>query len=59
MTTKERSGTSQRSGEELRASQQMISSSAGALLVSLFTTPFDVVKVRLQAGIKPNSQGTI
>jgi len=57
MTTKEKSGTNQRSGEELRASQQMISSSAGALLVSLFTTPFDVVKVRLQAGIKPNSKG--
>jgi len=34
--------------------QQMISSSAGALLVSLFTTPFDVVKVRLQAQLQPD-----
>jgi len=34
--------------------QQMVSSSAGALLVSLFTTPFDVVKVRLQAQLKPD-----
>jgi len=35
--------------------QQMISSSAGALVVSLFATPFDVVKVRLQAQLKPNT----
>lgn len=36
----------------------MIASSAGALLVSLFTTPFDVVKVRLQAEIKPGPGGS-
>lgn len=36
----------------LYASQQMISSSVGAVLVALFTTPFDVVKVRLQAQLK-------
>ena len=29
--------------------QQMVSSGAGALLVSLFMTPLDVVKIRLQA----------
>lgn len=34
------------------ASQQMMSSSVGAMLVSLFTTPFEVVKVRLQAQLK-------
>ena len=28
--------------------QQMMSSGAGALLVSLFMTPLDVVKIRLQ-----------
>jgi solute carrier family 25 protein 39/40 len=37
------------SSNNLHPYQQMISSSAGALGVSLFTTPFDVVKVRLQA----------
>ena len=29
--------------------QQMVSSGAGAILVSLFMTPLDVVKIRLQA----------
>lgn len=33
----------------LTLSQQMASSSAGAMLVSLFMTPLDVVKIRLQA----------
>ena len=40
------------SSSTLHPYQQMISSSAGALGVSLFTTPFDVVKVRLQAQLK-------
>lgn len=39
----------------LHPSQQMVASSGGALLVSLFTTPFDVVKVRLQAQLKSNT----
>jgi len=42
------------SKDSLHPVQQMISSSAGALFVSLFTTPFDVVKVRLQAQLKPD-----
>jgi len=33
----------------LTPQQQMLSSSAGALVVSLFMTPLDVVKIRLQA----------
>jgi len=33
----------------LSAHQQMLSSGAGALVVSLFMTPLDVVKIRLQA----------
>lgn len=40
------------SDDNLHPVQQMISSSAGAFFVSLFTTPFDVVKVRLQAQLK-------
>ncbi|XP_065175907.1 probable mitochondrial glutathione transporter SLC25A39 [Sycon ciliatum] len=35
--------------------QQIISASSGAALVSFFTTPFDVVKVRLQAHQKTTS----
>ena len=35
--------------DEISAPQQMASSCAGALLVSLFMTPLDVVKIRLQA----------
>uniref|UniRef100_T2M9G7 Solute carrier family 25 member 40 n=1 Tax=Hydra vulgaris TaxID=6087 RepID=T2M9G7_HYDVU len=40
---------------ELYPTQQMIASSAGALLVALITTPLDVVKVRLQAQLKTES----
>ncbi|XP_047479796.1 probable mitochondrial glutathione transporter SLC25A40 isoform X1 [Penaeus chinensis] len=34
---------------ELKPSQQMLSSCTGAVITSLFMTPFDVVKVRIQA----------
>ncbi|KAJ8291019.1 hypothetical protein GJAV_G00020470 [Gymnothorax javanicus] len=37
--------------------QQMISSCSGALLTSLFVTPLDVVKIRLQAQESPFSKG--
>ncbi|XP_041372402.1 solute carrier family 25 member 40-like [Gigantopelta aegis] len=37
--------------------QQMISSCSGAFLTSLFVTPFDVVRIRLQAQKKPLSKG--
>ncbi|KAJ3265047.1 hypothetical protein HDU77_006682 [Chytriomyces hyalinus] len=40
-------------------SQRMVSASTGAILVALFTTPFDVIKTRMQSDIslasKPNS----
>ncbi|XP_023329941.1 solute carrier family 25 member 40 isoform X2 [Eurytemora carolleeae] len=36
-------------GSALSPRQQMLSSGAGALMVSLFMTPLDVVKIRLQA----------
>ncbi|KAK3609859.1 hypothetical protein CHS0354_015049 [Potamilus streckersoni] len=35
--------------------QQMASSCSGAILTSLFVTPFDVVKIRIQAQQKPQS----
>ncbi|CAH1772905.1 unnamed protein product [Owenia fusiformis] len=37
--------------------QQMFASSCGALLTSLFVTPLDVVKIRLQAQQKPITRG--
>lgn len=37
--------------------QQMLASGTGALLTSLFVTPLDVVKIRLQAQQTPFSQG--
>jgi solute carrier family 25 protein 39/40 len=36
-------------GNGITPTQQMVASGAGALLVSLFMTPLDVVKIRLQA----------
>lgn len=41
------------SGPGITARQQIISSWSGAILTSLLTTPFDVVKVRLQAQQQP------
>eukprot|EP00112_Aurelia_sp_Birch-Aquarium-sp1_P000915 Seg109.5 transcript_id=Seg109.5/GoldUCD/mRNA.D3Y31 product="Solute carrier family 25 member 40" protein_id=Seg109.5/GoldUCD/D3Y31 len=35
--------------------QQMVASCSGAFMVSLLSTPFDVVKVRLQAQLKPQA----
>ncbi|XP_065053069.1 probable mitochondrial glutathione transporter SLC25A40 [Rhopilema esculentum] len=35
--------------------QQMVASCSGAFMVSLLSTPFDVVKVRLQAQVKPQT----
>ncbi|KAM8947314.1 mitochondrial glutathione transporter SLC25A39 isoform 2-T2 [Pelodytes ibericus] len=37
--------------------QQILASGSGALLTSLFVTPLDVVKIRLQAQKKPFSKG--
>ncbi|KAL5010356.1 hypothetical protein ScPMuIL_012661 [Solemya velum] len=37
--------------------QQMVSSCSGAILTSMFVTPFDVVKIRLQAQKKPFVKG--
>lgn len=41
--------------ENLTAFQQMVSSCSGAILTSVFVTPLDVVKIRLQAQRKPQS----
>ncbi|TSK20195.1 Solute carrier family 25 member 40 [Bagarius yarrelli] len=37
--------------------QQMLSSCSGALITSLFVTPLDVIKIRLQAQTSPLSKG--
>lgn len=37
--------------------QQVISSSCGALLTSIFVTPLDVIKIRLQGQVKPLAEG--
>ncbi|XP_060717208.1 probable mitochondrial glutathione transporter SLC25A40 isoform X1 [Tachysurus vachellii] len=37
--------------------QQMVASCSGALLTSLFVTPLDVIKIRLQAQTSPLSKG--
>lgn len=39
----------------LTAMQQMISSCSGAILTSVFVTPLDVVKIRMQAQITPQA----
>ncbi|XP_028405392.1 solute carrier family 25 member 40-like [Dendronephthya gigantea] len=43
---------------EISASQQIISSCSGAILTSLLMTPFDVIKVRLQAQARSASGST-
>ena len=43
---------------EISASQQIISSCSGAVLTSLLMTPFDVIKVRLQAQARSASAST-
>lgn len=40
---------------KLTASQQMISSCSGAIMTSIFVTPLDVVKIRMQAQSKPQA----
>lgn len=42
---------------DVTPTQQMISSCSGALITSLFVTPLDVVKTRLQAQAKPLHRG--
>ncbi|XP_058960078.1 mitochondrial glutathione transporter SLC25A40 isoform X1 [Pocillopora verrucosa] len=46
-------GSSTQSSGKITPFQQMISSGSGALITSLFVTPLDVVKTRLQAQLKP------
>ncbi|KAM9308065.1 mitochondrial glutathione transporter SLC25A40 [Gastrophryne carolinensis] len=42
---------------DITPAQQILASSTGALLTSLFVTPLDVVKIRLQAQSKPFTKG--
>lgn len=44
-------------GEDITPVQQMVASCSGAVLTSLFVTPLDVVKIRLQAQKTPFPKG--
>ncbi|CAN9514220.1 unnamed protein product [Ophioblennius macclurei] len=50
-------GPASSSGEGITPVQQMVASCSGALLTSLFVTPLDVVKIRLQAQKNPFPKG--
>ncbi|CAD5218471.1 unnamed protein product [Bursaphelenchus okinawaensis] len=43
--------------QQISLGQQIVASSSGALLTSLFMTPMDVVKTRLQTQIQPVAKG--
>ncbi|XP_029959536.1 mitochondrial glutathione transporter SLC25A40 [Salarias fasciatus] len=51
------SPASSSSGEGITPVQQMVASCSGAVLTSLFVTPLDVVKIRLQAQKNPFPKG--
>ncbi|XP_072548375.1 mitochondrial glutathione transporter SLC25A40 [Salminus brasiliensis] len=51
------SQSSQAAADSITPLQQMISSCSGAILTSLFVTPLDVIKIRLQAQISPFPKG--
>uniref|UniRef100_A0A914HRB8 Mitochondrial carrier protein n=1 Tax=Globodera rostochiensis TaxID=31243 RepID=A0A914HRB8_GLORO len=42
---------------DITIQQQIVASSAGALLTSLVVTPMDVVKIRLQSQVRPLAEG--